>query len=268
MHASILFLAAAATSVFAQTATPDACAAKCATAYNTCRGQPSANRATCAAEYSSCLGYLPFDNSGSLVTPTACSASATGSATAAPVPTGGAACAEKCAVEYNTCRSAPSANRATCASSYSACLGYLPFDNSGSLVTPTACSATGTGLVTATATVPAVIATATGSACLARCNAEYNACRVVPAGAPSANQSFCAAKYAGCLGYSPFGAGPSGTYVTPTACSAGATGSATGTGMMTMSPSASPTFMQANGASNVQGGIIGAAGLIAAAMMI
>ncbi|RSL63184.1 hypothetical protein CEP54_005358 [Fusarium duplospermum] len=48
-----------------------------------------ANMATCAAEYAKCLGYSPFGDDGSLVTPTACSA--TGPAPTGPVatPTGG-----------------------------------------------------------------------------------------------------------------------------------------------------------------------------------
>ncbi|KAM0371322.1 hypothetical protein ACHAPK_005546 [Fusarium culmorum] len=36
---------------------------------------------TCAAQYSQCLEYNPFDGSGSLVTPTACSSSAGPTAT-------------------------------------------------------------------------------------------------------------------------------------------------------------------------------------------
>ncbi|KAF7906720.1 hypothetical protein EAF00_000999 [Botryotinia globosa] len=62
-------------------------------------------------------------------------------ATPAPSSTGPAdACSETCTTEYNTCRSASGANRATCASDYASCLGYFPFDSNGSLVTPTACS--------------------------------------------------------------------------------------------------------------------------------
>ena len=53
---------------------PD-CPQNCSDAYNQCRGQPNANRSTCASEYASCLGYNPFAQDGSLVTPTACSAS-------------------------------------------------------------------------------------------------------------------------------------------------------------------------------------------------
>ncbi|KAJ0313345.1 hypothetical protein COL5a_004185 [Colletotrichum fioriniae] len=219
---------------------PD-CAATCAAAYDKCRGAPDANRATCAAEYAGCLGYSPFGPDGSLVTPTACSGTATavppiatgivppGTATAVPpiatgvVPPSGPDCAAACAVDYNKCRSASDANRATCAANYAGCLGYSPFGPDGSLVTPTACSGTATAVVpTATAVPP--IATGivppatTGAACVTGCNDAYNKCR----SAPGANLSTCAAEYAGCLGYSPFG--PDGSLVTPTACSGSATG--------------------------------------------
>ncbi|KAG5793007.1 hypothetical protein H9Q69_007926 [Fusarium xylarioides] len=50
------------------------CVAKCNKAHDECRTKPDANQATCAAEYANCLGYNPYDNGGSLVTPTACSA--------------------------------------------------------------------------------------------------------------------------------------------------------------------------------------------------
>lgn len=62
---------------------PD-CPQKCSDAYNSCRSQPNANRSTCASDYASCLGYNPFAQDGSLVTPTACSASV---ATVAPTST-------------------------------------------------------------------------------------------------------------------------------------------------------------------------------------
>jgi len=129
----------------------DECSDKCSAAYNTCRGQPNANRAQCAADYSSCLGYLPFNDEGSLVTPTACSVTATATATAQPTTD---ACVEKCNSAYNSCRTAPQANMSFCAAKYSECLGYLPFNDQGSLVTPTACSSTAGPTVTPTA-VPA-----------------------------------------------------------------------------------------------------------------
>ncbi|KAF7915757.1 hypothetical protein EAE99_010008 [Botrytis elliptica] len=135
----------------------DACSNACNTEYNNCRSAPDANRSTCASNYASCLGYSPFDGNGSLVTPTACSsvastpaASAPGSSAPAPsapapsAPAGSDACSNACNTEYNNCRSAPDANRSTCASKYASCLGYSPFDGNGSLVTPTACSVAST----------------------------------------------------------------------------------------------------------------------------
>ncbi|KAF4944831.1 hypothetical protein FGADI_12426 [Fusarium gaditjirri] len=49
-------------------------------------------------------------------------------------------CVTECNDDYNTCRTAPGANMATCAAQYAQCLGYNPFNRGGSLVTPTACS--------------------------------------------------------------------------------------------------------------------------------
>lgn len=108
-------------------------------------------------------------------------------------------CSDKCSAEYNACRSAPGANMSTCAANFSSCLGYLPFDDQGSLVTPTACSST-------------AAATPTADACAQKCQASFNSCRT----APDANMSYCASQFAGCLGYSPWGNG--GSYVPPTAC--------------------------------------------------
>ncbi|KXH50762.1 hypothetical protein CSIM01_01611 [Colletotrichum simmondsii] len=219
---------------------PD-CPATCAAAYDKCRGAPDANRATCAAEYAGCLGYSPFGPDGSLVTPTACSGTAavpTGTAVppiipgvvppAMPTAPSGPECAASCAADYDKCRSAPDANRATCAANYAGCLGYSPFGPDGSLVTPTACSGTATAVPPITTgivppgTNSAVPPIATGvvppATCVAGCNDAYNKCR----SAPGANMSTCAAQYAGCLGYSPFG--PDGSLVTPTACSGSATG--------------------------------------------
>ncbi|KAK1532443.1 uncharacterized protein CCOS01_04426 [Colletotrichum costaricense] len=218
------------------------CAATCAAAYDKCRSAPDANRATCAAEYAGCLGYSPFGPDGSLVTPTACSGTAVvPTATAVPPittgvfpPTGpsGPECAATCAAAYDKCRSAPDANRATCAAEYAGCLGYSPFGPDGSLVTPTACSGTATAVPPITTVAPptgtavppittGVLPPATtGAACVTGCNDAYNKCR----SAPGANMSTCAAQYAGCLGYSPFG--PDGSLVTPTACSGSATGAA------------------------------------------
>lgn len=137
MRYTLSLLAVLASTAFAgDVKARDACSDACGNAYNTCRSQPDANRASCAASYAGCLGYNPFDGSGSLVTPTACSITAS-STPAPPAPT--SACLTACNTAYDACRSKPDANRASCAADYAGCLGYNPFE-SGSLVAPTACA--------------------------------------------------------------------------------------------------------------------------------
>ncbi|KAG5744750.1 hypothetical protein H9Q70_012548 [Fusarium xylarioides] len=51
------------------------CVAKCNKAHDECRTKLDANQATCAAEYANCLGYNPYDNGGSLVTPSSATSS-------------------------------------------------------------------------------------------------------------------------------------------------------------------------------------------------
>ncbi|KAF7892151.1 hypothetical protein EAF00_008453 [Botryotinia globosa] len=192
--------------------TADACVSQCNASFNTCRSAPGANQSTCASNYASCLGYSPYDSNGSLVTPTACSVASSTTTQAASSATATAdACVSKCNDSYNSCRSAPDANRATCASEYATCLGYSPYDSNGSLVTPTACS-----VASSTTTQAASSATATADACVSKCNDSYNSCR----SAPDANRATCASEYATCLGYVPFD--NSGSLVTPTACSSSA----------------------------------------------
>ncbi|CAG1996031.1 unnamed protein product [Fusarium graminearum] len=128
-----------------QSGTSD-CLNDCNNKYDKCRTAPGANMATCASEYAGCLGYNPFEG-GSLVAPTACSDKAE------PTQSGTDECVKECNSDYDKCRTAPDANMSTCAAQYSQCLGYNPFDGSGSLATPTACSsgagttATDTGVV-------------------------------------------------------------------------------------------------------------------------
>lgn len=117
------------------------------------------------------------------------------------------ACSDACGNAYNTCRTKPDTNRAACAADYAGCLGYNPFDSSGSLVAPTAC-------VITTSSTPATPAPTAGSTCVTACNAAYDTCR----SKDDANRAGCAADYAGCLGYNPF---ESGSLVAPTACAAG-----------------------------------------------
>lgn len=116
----------------------DACVDACNAKWDTCRAAPDANRASCAADFAACVGYNPFE-SGTFVPPTTCAAAvATPTPTpAAPAP--GGACVTACNTAYDTCRSKPDANRAACAADYAGCLGYNPFDGSGSLVAPTGC---------------------------------------------------------------------------------------------------------------------------------
>ncbi|KAK1623687.1 hypothetical protein BDP81DRAFT_331291 [Colletotrichum phormii] len=251
---------------------PD-CPATCAAAYDKCRSAPDANRASCAAEYAGCLGYSPYGPDGSLVTPTACSGTAavpTGTAvptivtgTAPPTAPSGPECAAACADDYNKCRSAPDANRASCAAEYAGCLGYSPFGADDSLATPTACSGTATAVAPTATAVPPIAtgvvppATPTGAACVAGCNDSYNKCR----SAPDANRASCAAEYAGCLGYSPFG--PDGSLVTPTACSASATGA-----VPTATAKPLPSVVQVASAGRASFGVAVAAvcGLVALAL--
>ncbi|KAK6700677.1 hypothetical protein SNK05_013512 [Fusarium graminearum] len=76
------------------------------------------------------------------------------------------------------------------------------------------CSCTITKPVaTATGYAPPPKPTHTGE-CAEMCSDKFDECRV----APDANMSFCAAKYAACLGYNPW---ESGKFVEPTACHEG-----------------------------------------------
>ncbi|CAG7558286.1 unnamed protein product [Fusarium equiseti] len=160
---TILSTAAFATTALARLYKRDECSEACTDAYNACTQEPDASQAFCATEYANCLGFNPFLGQASVPEPTACSAGATG----ATVPTGNGDedeetlatdtgspsttegtysvpytydCVSECNSDYNICRTAPNANRATCASEYAECLGYNPFNSEGSLVTPTECS--------------------------------------------------------------------------------------------------------------------------------
>ena len=290
------YLAAAvmAATVSGQATSATDCPQTCLNAYNTCRGAPDSNKSSCAAQYASCLGYSPFGSDGSLITPTACSASSTSSvaatSTVSATPTANA-CVTACLSAYNTCRGAPGSNKATCAAQYAGCLGFNPFGADGSLITPTACSAissstapssnatamtTSTVYATSVYTVTSCAATVTNCpakmgqvttevvvlyttvcpvsqvtsapttmttsassvpSCPAACLSAYHACR----GTPNSNKATCAAQYAGCLGFNPFGA--DGSLITPTACSAAVstTASATPYNTVTVKPTVSTT---------------------------
>ncbi|KAG5951473.1 hypothetical protein E4U53_003023 [Claviceps sorghi] len=176
----------------------DECAKKCNDDFDKCSVAPDANHSFCASKLAACVGYNPFPGSG-YVKPTACSA-----APAPTQPAGGKDCADKCVAAYNQCQTAPGANHALCASQLATCVGYNPF-TTGTFMTPTACSAG----PAATTAVPAG-----GKDCADKCVAAYNQCQT----APGANHALCASQLATCVGYNPF---TSGTFMTPTACSAG-----------------------------------------------
>ncbi|KAG4292373.1 hypothetical protein FPRO06_13626 [Fusarium proliferatum] len=63
---------------------------------------------------------------------------------------------------------------------------------------------------TATDSIPALPSST--DECLAKCNAAHDKCNT----APDANHATCAAEYAECIGYNPYGGA---SFVTPTACS-------------------------------------------------
>lgn len=77
-------------------------------------------------------------------------------------------------------------------------------------------------------------ASASSSADKNECDAKYNDCRV----APDANMSFCASKYAECLGYNPFTQDAT-TSATPTVAASGVVGTAAP--VKSVAPSASAT---------------------------
>lgn len=112
------------------------------------------------------------------------------------------ACVDACNKAWDTCRTKPDANHASCAADFAGCVGYNPFE-SGSLVPPTTC-------VVTTSSTPAPSAPP-ASPCVTACNNAYDTCR----SKSDANRASCASDYAGCLGYNPF---ESGSLITPTAC--------------------------------------------------
>jgi len=254
----------------------DDCAKKCVEAYRTCQSDLSNTRAQCASELASCVNYNPFDNSGSFVTPTACSASASSTAAvttsaAPPAYTTGAIggqsdCAKKCVEAYRTCQSDLSNTRAQCASDLASCVNYNPFDNSGSFVTPTACSASSTAAATASGSsvpmasapatypgspapmasspatyapgspAPAPSAPSSASGCAETCVSAYRTCQ----SDLSNTRAQCASTLASCIGYNPFD--NSGSFVTPTACSSAGASKPTMAGNGTMMGTASATY--------------------------
>ncbi|KAK0384614.1 hypothetical protein NLU13_8700 [Sarocladium strictum] len=172
---------------------PDACATACLAAYQSCSGDPGA----CAYQVSACLGQSPFYN-GLYVAPAACSPNkeaAQSTASAAATASGNAA-VTTVVTGYTT----------YCAGPTSIVHGNKTITVTGATtLTVTDCPCT---ITTGGPAPPAPQPTS----CLDKCNAAHVACQ----NAPGANMATCAAQYAGCLGYNPWG---SGSYVAPTACS-------------------------------------------------
>ncbi|KAF4332271.1 surface sp1 [Fusarium beomiforme] len=121
-----------------------------------------------------------------------------------PLPSATDECLAKCNEARDKCNTAPDANHATCAANYAECVGYYPYDKKGTYVPPTACSHS--------SAKPTATETAKPDECVAKCDAAHGKCNT----APNANHAQCAAEYADCLGYNPYG---SGSLVPPTACS-------------------------------------------------
>ncbi|KPM46319.1 hypothetical protein AK830_g24 [Neonectria ditissima] len=174
----------------------DACAEHCYESYNECRGAKDANMATCAAKYAECLGYSPFGSDGSLVTPTACSEKPAFTKPAATKPV------------YTT-------EVLTAITTYCPEPTTLSFNNKTYTITePTTFTITDCPCTVSKPYSPAPPKpSAPAHDCAKECTDAYNKCR----GGPDANMATCAAGYAQCLGYSPFG--DDGSLKTPTACS-------------------------------------------------
>ncbi|CAJ0546699.1 Ff.00g013260.m01.CDS01 [Fusarium sp. VM40] len=248
------------TAVASGTPVVDACAQKCIDAHDKCNTAPDANHATCAAEFAECLNYNPYGGDG-FVSPTACSASSSASASATGAPID--ACAQKCIDAHDKCDTAPDANHATCAAEFAECLNYNPYDGKdGTLVSPTACSASSASASATTTGKPL-------DACAEKCTKAHYDCDT----APDANHATCAAEFAECLGYNPY-TGTGGTLVDPTGCSAATTlASATSkpTGGETSKPAPTETTVIVNGAERVSSvkvaGLVGAIGVAALAFL-
>ena len=127
----------------------------------------------------------------------------------APTYSTGNATVAACDAAANACRTAPNANQAYCSSQYAACLGYNPYtadasSTSSSLLICNAAAIARGACTASAASVPSSTPTPTGNS-TASCDAAVNACRT----APNANQAYCSAQYAQCLGYNPYTAGVS-----------------------------------------------------------
>ncbi|KAF7549520.1 hypothetical protein G7Z17_g6311 [Cylindrodendrum hubeiense] len=245
----------------------DECAEECYDAYNKCRGQANANRATCASEYASCLGYSPFGDDGSLITPTACSKTAGATTTpAGPVYTTEVVtafttyCPEATTLSYgnktytitepttftitdcpctiskpvSTPASKPVTKPVYTTEVVTAITTYCPepttltYNNMTYTITePTTFTVTN---CPCTVTKPLVPTSAVPTTPASECPEMCSNAYNKCRGQSGANMSTCAAEYASCLGYSPF---KDGSLITPTACSTGASASVTAPGSAT-----------------------------------
>lgn len=183
----------------------DECSMKCGEEYNSCRTAPDANMSYCAAMYAKCLGYNPWE-SGSFVTPTACSAQPTGTVYTTEVVTAITTyCPEATTLTHGN-KTYTVTEPTTLTITDCPCTITKPCSTEVALPTEPAQSYE-------SAPQPSASTPATAGDCPAECATAYDTCR---SGA-DANMSTCAAEYSSCLGYNPFGA--DGSLITPTACS-------------------------------------------------
>ncbi|KAH8169811.1 hypothetical protein LIA77_10355 [Sarocladium implicatum] len=227
----------------------DECAAMCEDKYNSCRTAPDANMSYCAAKYAECLGYSPWD-SGSFVTPTACSAKPTHTTYTTEVVTAVTTyCPEATTLTYgNKTYTVTKPSTVTITDCHFTTTKPV-VEPSNPAPKPTTPGQPGTP---GTPGQPGQPGTPAGD-CPAECADKYNSCRT----APDANMSTCAAEYAGCLGYNPFG--DDGSLITPTACS-----SAVSPPAATSTPGGSgPSEVPTAGAGRVLPGALVALGAIA-----
>ncbi|KAF4450822.1 cell wall glyco, partial [Fusarium albosuccineum] len=214
------------------TSTGDECAESCYEAYNKCRTGADANMAYCAAKFADCLGYNPFEG-GSLVTPTACSKKPeptgpvyteviTSLTTYCPGPTTMTYQDKTYTVTEETTLTIPCTVSVPVKPHYTtevltAITTYCPepttmtYNNKTYTVDkPTTFTITDCPCTVSKPAGPQP--SAPSKDCAEMCTDKYNKCR----SSPAANQATCAAEYAQCLGYNPFGS--NGSFVTPTAC--------------------------------------------------
>ncbi|EHK22066.1 uncharacterized protein TRIVIDRAFT_222486 [Trichoderma virens Gv29-8] len=208
------------------------CANKCTTKWEACKAALNANQSFCSSDYTSCLGFSPFSNG--YIKPTACSSS-----TAEPTSTICFDCSAPTAEPTSTicfdC-SAPTVKPTSticfdCSAPTAEPTSTICFDCSAPTAEPTSticfdCSAPTaepTSTICFDCSAPTVKPTSTTcfdcstpplqpaqDPCAKKCTDLWVACKTTP----NANQSFCSAQYASCLGFTPF----KDSFSVPTAC--------------------------------------------------